>query len=100
MPLELFYQSAFDRSVRSLGYGQREIVQRILKALCVYYASNCDLLEAQKIEPRFFYKQLRKPYYEAGVENSTRIVVERYGSECYAILAGNHDQVKRFLANH
>ncbi|MGR3177758.1 MAG: hypothetical protein ACUZ8E_06850 [Candidatus Anammoxibacter sp.] len=54
----------------------------------------------QKVELRFFYKQLRKPYYEAGVESRIRVLVEREKSECFAILAGNHEQVKRFLASH
>ena len=100
MPLELYHYSSFERSVRALGYEHQEIVRRILRALSVYYASNCDLVQAQKIEPCFFYKQLRKPYYEAGMEGAVRIIIERCGSECYAILAGNHDQVKKFLANH
>ena len=100
MPLELLFQPAFDRSARSLGREQKEIVQRILTALAAYYASNCQLSDAKNIEPGFFYKQLRKPYYEAGIEGSIRVVVERCGSECYAILAGNHDQVKKILANH
>ncbi|HBR15647.1 MAG TPA: hypothetical protein DD723_08965 [Candidatus Omnitrophica bacterium] len=99
MSLTLFFYSSFDRSLHTLDRGQIEIVRRILKALTVYYESNCSLEDAQKIESRFFYKQLRKPYYEAGIENKIRVVIERVGSECIAILAGNHDQVKRFLAN-
>ena len=55
---------------------------------------------AQEIEPRFFYKQLRKPYYDAGVESKIRVLIEREKSECFAILAGNHEQIKRFLASH
>ena len=38
------------------------------------------LTEAQKIAPRFFFKQLR-----------------REGLALTAVLAGNHDQVRRFL---
>ncbi len=98
MPLILSAYSSFDRSLKSLGLEQREIVQRILHVLAVYYGSNCDLNEAQKFEPRFFYKQLRKPYYEAGIEGRIRVVIERDKSNCYLILAGNHDHVKKFLA--
>ena len=71
-----------------------------MNALTAYYASNCDLTEAQKVAPRFFYKQLRKPFYEAGVEGKIRLVIRREGTECCAMIIGNHDQVKRFLANH
>ena len=99
MPLALFTYSSFDRSLHGLGTEQKEIVQRILKAVVVYYEANCNLAEAQKLEPSFFYKQLRKPYYEAGVENNMRVVIKRQKSDCFAVLAGNHDQVKRFLAS-
>lgn len=99
MPLTLFTYSSFDRSLQALGSEQKEIVQRILKALKVYYDSNCNLEKTQEIESRFFYKQLRRPYYEAGVEGKIRVVIERDKSDCFAVLAGNHDQVKRFLAH-
>ena len=99
MPLNLSFLSSFERSLKSLDTGQKETVRLLLNALLTYYASNGNLSEAQKIAPRFFYKQLRKPFYEAGVEGKIRLVIRREGSECYAILLGNHDQVKRFLAN-
>ena len=99
MPLSLFYYTSFERSLKSLDPEQKRIVQRILKALERYYAFNCELSEAQRLEPSFFYKQLRKPYYEAGVDSKLRIVIEREISDCFAVLAGNHDQVRRFLAN-
>ena len=65
----------------------------------IYYASNCDLAEAQKIAPRFSTNKLRKPFYEAGVEGKIRLAIRREGSECFAVLADNHDHIKRFLAN-
>lgn len=99
MPLFLSFLTSFDRSLKSFDAEQKETVRLLLKALMAYYASNCDLAEAQKIAPRFFYKQLRKPFYEAGVEGKIRLVIRREGSECFTIIAGNHDQVKRFLAN-
>ena len=100
MPLILFYLPSFERSLKSLDSGQKETVCLLLEALTVYYASNCDLSEAQKIAPRFFYKQLRKPFYEAGVEGRIRLIIRRDKSDCFAILAGNHEQVQRFLASH
>ena len=98
MPFSLSFYSSFERSLRNLDPNQKEVVQRVLRALYVYYASNGDLFEARKIDSGFFYKQLRRPYDEAGVEGKIRVVIEREKSECYAVLAGNHDQVKRFLA--
>ncbi len=82
-----------------MGHEQRKIVGLILESLAAYYSSGCNLQEAQKTAPRFFYKQLRKPYYEAGAEENIRVVIRREGENCIAILAGNHDQIKQFLAS-
>ena len=97
MALHLYFRPSFKRSLKALGGEQKKVVGLILEALTAYYQSNCDLIEAQRIIPRFFYKQLRKPYSEAGVERNIRIVIKREGEKCIAILAGNHNQIKRFL---
>ena len=91
MSLRLHYRPSFDRSVKHLGYEQRKIAGLILEALNIYYSNGCDLLEAQKIAPRFFYKQLRNPYYEAGIEREIRVIIRREGEKCIAIVAGDHD---------
>ncbi|MDO9465353.1 MAG: hypothetical protein Q7J67_08665 [bacterium] len=99
MSLRLYYQPSFERSLNRLGHGQRKIVGLILEALNIYYSSGCNLLKAKKLAARFFYKQLRKPYYETGIERNIRVLIRREGSKCIAILAGNHNQIKQFLAN-
>jgi len=99
VPLYLYFRPSFERSIKSLGQEQKEIIGLILEALEAYYENGCDLLAAQKIAPRFFYKQLRKPYYEAGVEGTMRIILRREGEKGIAMLAGNHDQIRQFLAN-
>lgn len=99
MPLYLFYRPSFKRSLKRLGYEQKKITGLILESLDVYYSSGCNLSETQKIAPRFFYKQLRKPYYEAGIEGTIRVVLKREDENCIAVLAGNHDQIKQFLAS-
>ena len=98
MSLELYASASFRRSIRRLGAEQREAVAQILEALKIYYASGFNLQEAQRKSPRFFYKQLRKPYYEAGVESNLRVIIAREKQICTALLAGNHDQDRRFLA--
>lgn len=97
MPLQLYYRPSFNRSLKRLGYEQKITAGLILECLTVYYSGECNLLMAQEIAPRFFYKQLRKPYYEAGVEGTIRIIIKRENEKCIAILAGNHDQIKIFL---
>ena len=81
-----------------MGFEQKKIVGLILEALEVYYSNGCGLAEARKMAAGFFYKQLRNPYFEAGVERNVRIVIRREGEKCIAILAGNHDQIKQFLS--
>ncbi len=99
MPLSLFILPSFDRSLKVLGAEQKEIVRILLEALAAYFDSNCNLAEAQKIAPRFFYKQLRKPFYEAGIEGKLRLIIRREKSQCFALLVGNHDQIKKFLSS-
>ena len=60
MPLYLHFVSSFSRSIKNLDPTQRGIVELLLKALAVYLSHDCNLHEAQRIAPRFFFKQLRK----------------------------------------
>jgi len=100
MPLYLYYRPSFNRSVKRLGSSQKKIIGTILEALDTYYSSNCSLSEARQIAPGFFYKQLRKPYYESGIEGNMRIILRREGNRCITILAGNHDQIEKFLSQN
>ncbi|MFH1458676.1 MAG: hypothetical protein ABIG31_05925 [Candidatus Omnitrophota bacterium] len=99
MPFHLYYRPSFKRSLKRFGHEQKKIAGLILESLAVYYSSGCNLQEAQKIAPRFFYKQLRKPYYEAGIEGNIRVVIRQEGENCIAVLSGNHDQIRQFLAS-
>ncbi len=99
MPLRLFRRPSFKRSVKKLGHEQRKIVGTIVEVLYVYYASGCSFEDVRKIAPRFFHKQLRKPYYEAGVEGKTRVIIKIDGEKCLLVVAGNHNQIKQFLSN-
>ena len=67
MPLCLYYRPSLKRSIKKLGSEQKKIVALILEALSTYYSSGCDLSKAKEAEPGFFYKQIRRPYYEAGI---------------------------------
>jgi len=95
--LILFLSPYFERAFKKLGYEQRVVAGQIIEAVKVYYETDCNLEEARRVAPRFFYKQLRKPYYEAGIESNIRIVIRRDEEKCIALLAGNHDQVRQFL---
>ncbi|MGB2661527.1 MAG: hypothetical protein WBD04_03980 [Candidatus Omnitrophota bacterium] len=99
MPLSLYYRPSFKRSLKNLGSKDLKAVGSILEALQVYYSAGCDLGKAQRIAPGFFHKQLRKPYFEAGIESNIRVIIRREKEKCVAILAGNHNQIKQFLKN-
>lgn len=99
MSIRLYHRPSFTRSLKHLGSEQKEIVGLILEALVGYYSSGCDLLAAKKIAPGFFYKQLRKPYCEAGIGTDIRVVIRREEDKGIVILAGNHNQIRRFLVS-
>ena len=97
MSIELYFRPSFQRSLKGLDSGQIQIIGQILEVLQAYYSTNQNLEAAKKISSRFFLKQLRRPYVEAGVESSLRIVLRIEPGKAIAILAGNHDQIRRFL---
>ena len=99
MPYELYYRPSFNRSIKRLGSEQKKVIGFILEALDIYYSTNCNLPEAQKSAPRFFYKKLKDPYYEVGIEPNIRIIIRKEDNKCIAVLAGNHDQIRQFLQN-
>jgi hypothetical protein len=99
MPLYLYYRPSFLRSAKRLGAEQRKIIAQILKCLIAYYTSDCNINKAKEINSGFFNKQLKRPYYEAGVGSNARIILIREKQKCIAILAGNHNQVRQFLRN-
>jgi len=98
MPLFLLYTSSFERSLKNLDPQQQVIIARIIESLEIYYSSGCNLSKVFEKETRFFYKKLRHEFYEAGVEGKLRIVLRKNDSNCVAILAGNHDQIRKFLS--
>ena len=98
MPLTLLFTASFYRAIKNLDPQQLQIIAFLIEALKVYYAFGSMLEEAQKIAPRFFYKKLQGDFYEAGIEGRLRVVIRKEGLHCTAIFAGNHDQIRRFLA--
>ena len=98
MPVTLLFYRTFDRGLKGLDPQQVKTVWFVLDALRAYFLHNFNIDAARKIHPGFFYKQLRKPYFEAGVEGKLRVVMEKDGEDVYVVFVGNHDQIRRFLA--
>ena len=82
----LYFRPSFIRSVKRLGSDQKKTIGLTLEALEVYYSSDCNLNKAKEIVPRFFHKQLRKPYYEAGGEGRLRVIYTNHKSRVTIIL--------------
>jgi hypothetical protein len=99
MPLSFYFQPSLKRSLKVLGSEQKKVTGMILESLQVYYSTACNLEEAQRIAPGFFYKQLKRPYYEAGIEKNLRVIIRHDREDRIALLAGNHDQIKQFLTS-
>ena len=99
MPLCLLFTPSFYRSLKHFDPQQQKIIALGIEALKVYFASGNALSEAHKVTPRFFYKKLQHDFHEAGVEGKLRILLRKDGLKRFALIAGNHDQVKKFLAH-
>lgn len=95
--IRLYVLPSFERALKGLGATQKQIAQRLLNVLLVYYESNCNLDKARAIELRFFHKKLRDSFYEAGIEGQLRVILKRIGDEFAVAFLGNHDQIRRFL---
>ena len=100
MPYHLSVLPSFERSIKKMDASQRAVLKQLIRALAAYFASNGDLEKARMIAPHFFFKQLRRPFYEAGIESRLRVVLRKEELEFFALLAGNHDQVKKFLSGN
>ena len=98
MPLFSIISSSFERSLKKLDLQQQTIIARIIESLEIYYSHGWNISKVFETETRFFYKKLRYDFYEAGVEGKLRVVLRKDGTNCVAILAGNHDQIKKFLS--
>jgi hypothetical protein len=98
MPYTFSSISSFERSIKNLDPQEVTIIKLAIKAFVLYLANGNSLIDAQQIAPRFFFKQLRKPFYEIGIDGRLRIILRKEENQFTGILAGNHDDVRRFLA--
>ncbi len=100
MSIALLYYKTFYKSLTKLDTTQLITTEKILAALKIYLLHNANLEKAKEVYSGFFYKQLRKPYFEAGIESRLRILMEKDSANVYAVFAGNHNQIRRFLSSH
>lgn len=85
------FKPSFDKSVKALPKKDKEVMKRLAKALI-------DILEGNQAASKGTgLKPLRKDYFEIRTSYKKRIIFRWQNDHVEFILAGNHDQVKKFL---
>ena len=85
------FKNSFDKSVKSIS----ERDKRGIKELC---KSFIDVLEKKDVASKGLgSKRLKESFWEVRGSLRLRILFRWEGSKVEFILAGNHDQIKRFL---
>jgi len=84
---------SFERSVRKLS---RQDEKSLAESLEVF---NSFLLSGE-LPTGFGFKKINHDKYEFRVDIRLRVVVKVEGEDYYLVLAGNHDDVKRYLRRY
>ncbi len=88
------FKSSFDRSVKSFPNYEKEEIKNLAIELV-------DMLSRDRaIHKGVGLKRLRGNFWEARKGLKTRILFRWDGELVEFVLAGNHDDVKRFLKTH
>ena len=85
--------SSFRRSVKKLT---RQDKENLAESLEVF---NSFLLTSE-LPAGFGFKKINRDKYEFRVDIRLRVVVKVEGEDYYLVLAGNHDDVKRYLRRY
>lgn len=87
------FKPSFDRSIKSLAPSEKADVKEAASQLI-------DVLsQARQIHPGLGLKRLTRDFWEARKGIKARILFRWTGDLVEFVLAGNHDDVKRFLKN-
>ncbi len=84
---------SFERSVKKLT---RQDKDNLVESLDIF---NSFLLTGE-LPTGFGFKKINHDKYEFRVDIRLRVVVEVEGEDYYLVLAGNHDEVKRYLRHY
>ena len=87
------FKPSFERSIKSLPLSEKiDVKDTALKLIEV-------LSKDKQIHPGLGLKRLTKDYWEARKGIKARILFRWTGDLVEFVLAGNHDDIKRFLKN-
>ena len=84
---------SFGRSVKKLTRQDKDNLAESLEDLNLFLLSG-------EAPAGFGFKKINHDKYEFRVDIRLRVVVKVEGEEYYLVLAGNHDEVKRYLRHH
>ena len=84
---------SFERSVKKLTRQDKDNIAESLEGL------NLFLLSGQA-PAGFGFKKINHDKYEFRVDIRLRVVVKVEGGDYYLVLAGNHDEIKRYLRHY
>jgi mRNA-degrading endonuclease RelE of RelBE toxin-antitoxin system len=84
---------SFERSVKNLTRQNKERLAESLEAFNSFLFSG-------ELPVGFGFKKINHDKYEFRVDIKLRVVVKVEGDFYYLVLAGNHDEVRRYLRRH
>ena len=85
--------SSFERSVKKLTRQDKNKLAERLEAFNLFLVSG-------ELPAGFGFKKINHDKYEFRVDIKLRVVVRVEGDDYYLVLAGNHDEVKRYLRRY
>jgi len=88
------FKPSFDRSVNKYRGTEKEEVKQIASQLIEILSQDKQIYKGIGL------KRLRNDFWEARQGLKTRILFRWHGDLVEFILAGNHEDVKRFLSNN
>ena len=84
---------SFERSVKKLTRQDKDDLAESLEGFNLFLLSG-------KAPAGFGFKKINHDKYEFRVDIRLRVIVKVKGQDYYLVLAGNHDEVKRYLRHY
>ncbi|MFH1259202.1 MAG: hypothetical protein ABII74_05240 [Elusimicrobiota bacterium] len=84
--------SSFERSIKKLTPGEKNQLSKSLELFNSFLVSG-------EAAYGFRFKKIDHDKYEFRVDLRLRVIVKVDGNNYYLVLAGSHDEVKRYLRN-
>ena len=84
---------SFERSIKRLTSQEKLRLSKSLEAFNIFLATG-------QIHYGFRFKKINKDKYEFRVDIRLRVIVKEQEDIFYLVLAGDHDEIRRYLRNY